>query len=223
MTVLITGCIVFVVTHLGIASTPLRGWLQKGLGTKGYLLLYSLISILALGMMIYGYNHVPHTEFLWYPTVWAHQVTKVLLLVALMMLVMGILAPNPTLVMNERALEEDITGLVKITRHPIQWSIVLFCIGHLVANGDLASLWFFGSLAALAFFGMLAMDARHRKETDPKWQHFMASTSMLPFHALASGKTRMTGADINWAGLIAGVALYAAIYWFHDLLSGVSL
>ena len=226
MTLLMTASIAFLVTHLGIASTPLRGWLQNTLGTKGYLLFYALVSFLTLGAMIYGYIQVPHTDFLWAPTALAYKAAKVLLLIALVLLVMGILARNPTQVMNEGAFKEDatdITGLLKITRHPIQWSIVLFGVGHLLANGDLASIWFFGTLVVLSLVGMLAMDARHRKEASPPWQQFMASTSMLPFVALACGKTRMTLADINWLGLLAGLGLYAAVYWFHDLLSGISI
>ena len=227
MTLLMTASIAFFVTHLGIASTPLRGWLRNKLGTKGYLLCYSLVSILTLGIMIHGYIEVPHTDFLWAPTALAYQVTKVLLLMALVLLVMGILARNPTQVMNEEAFKEDatdnITGILKITRHPIQWSIALFAVGHLLANGDLASIWFFGTLAGLSLVGMLAMDARHRQEASPQWQQFMANTSMLPFVALACGKTRMTLADINWLGLLAGFGLYAAVYWFHDIISGISI
>jgi uncharacterized membrane protein len=220
MELLIVGCLAFLVIHLGISGTPLRAVLQNSLGESPYLGVYSLLSFGSLGLMIYGYSQVPHTDFLWYPSVTAYKVAKVLMLLALVTIVMGTLVKNPTAVMSEQALDNEVSGMLKITRHPVQWGILLFACAHLLANGDTASILFFGTFALLSFFGMLSMDQRRRRETDPKWQAFMEKTSMVPFAALASGRLRFTLGDINWMGLIAGFALYAAIYWLHDMVSG---
>ena len=48
----------------------------------------------------------------------------------------------------------------------------------------------------------------------------MDKTSMMPFAALVTGRLRFTLADINRVGLIVGFALYAVIYWLHELVSG---
>lgn len=220
MDLLIIGCIAFLVTHLGISGTPLRGVLQNAIGPSPYLGLYSLLSFGSFGLMIYGYSQADHTNFIWYPTPMAYMVTKVIVLVSLVTLVMGTLTKNPTQVMNEKALDNEISGLLKITRHPIQWGILLFSVAHMLANGDVASILLFGTLILLSFFGMLSMDDRKSREEDPRWQDFMAKTSMMPFAALVQGKLRFTMADINWMGLVAGLGLYAAIYWLHDLVSG---
>lgn len=220
MELLIVGCLAFLATHLGISGTPLRAVLQNALGESPYLGVYSLLSFGSLGLMIYGYGQVPHADFLWYPSETAYKVTKVVMLLSLVTIVMGTLVKNPTAVMSEEALNNDISGLLKITRHPVQWGILLFACGHLLANGDTASILFFGTFILLSFFGMLSMDQRRRQETDPKWQAFMEKTSMVPFAALAGGRLRLTMGDINWMGLIAGFALYAAIYWLHDMVSG---
>ena len=220
MTILTTGCFLFLLTHLGISGTPLRGVLQEKLGAQPYLGLYSLLAFGSLGLMIWGYVRVPHADFIWFPSQAAYLVTKTLLFVALVTLVMGTLTRNPTQVMNEQALDDGVSGMLKITRHPIQWGILLFAVGHLIANGDVASLLFFGTFAAVSFFGMLSMDQRKRAETDPRWAGFMTQTSMMPFAAILSGKQRFTAGDINWIGLIAGIGLYVAVYWFHDLVSG---
>lgn len=220
MTLLIIGCAAFLLTHLGTSGTPLRGYLQRTIGEKPYLGVYSLLSLATLGLMIYGYASVPHVDFIWYPAPAAYLVTKALLLASLVIIVMGTLVRNPTQVMNEQALEHEVAGMLKVTRHPIQWGILLFAIGHLIANGDVASIIFFGTFAVLSFFGMLSMDARRRQETDPRWQGFMQKTSMMPFAAMLAGHQRFTVADFNWMGFIAGLGLYAAVYWLHDLVSG---
>lgn len=220
MTLLIAGCLAFLVTHLGISGTPLRGALRDKLGEQAYLGVYSFLSFATLGLMIYAYGSIPHVDYVWYPDPALYKVTKVLLLISLVTIVMGTLTRNPTQVMNEAALDHEVSGMLKVTRHPIQWGILIFAVGHLVANGDKASIVFFGTFAVLAFFGMLSMDARRRQEDDPRWQIFMARTSMFPFAAMIRGRQSFTIADINWMGLIAGCGLYAAVYWLHDLVSG---
>ena len=220
MTLLIAGCAAFLITHLGISGTPLRGVLMKALGDGPYLGIYSLLSFATLGLMIYGYGQVPHVDYIWLPSTLLYGITKGLLLLALVTLVMGTLVRNPTAVASESALDNGVTGMLKITRHPIQWGILLFAIGHLIANGDVASILFFGTFALLSFFGMLSMDARRRSETDPRWERFMNETSMLPFGAILSGRVKFTADDINWMGLVGGLGLYAAVYWLHDLVSG---
>ena len=217
---LIVACLAFLVTHLGISGTPLRTMLRNALGETPYLGVYSLLSLGTLGAMVYGYAQVPHTDFNWYPSITAYKVAKVLVLLSLVTIVMGTQVKNPTAVHSEQALDNEVSGLLKITRHPVQWGILLFACGHLLANGDTASILFFGTLVLLSFFGMLSMDQRRRRETDPKWQVFMEKTSMVPFVALISGRLRFTADDINWVGLMVSFALYAALYWLHDLVSG---
>jgi uncharacterized membrane protein len=220
MELLIAGCAGFLLIHLGISGTPLRGVAQNMLGEGGYLGVYSVLSLAALILMIYGYNQVPHAEFIWYPSAIAYKFTKVLVLLALLLLVMGSLVKNPTAVASEDALDNEISGMLKVTRHPVQWAILLFAIGHIIANGDVASLLMFGTLATLSLLGMFSMDARRRKEEDPRWQVFMEKTSMVPFAALIAGRLKFTMADLNWTGLVAGAGLYAAAYWLHDMISG---
>lgn len=220
MNYLVIGCALFIFMHLFVSGTPLRGVLVGLIGEKVYLPLYSIGSFIGIGLMVHGYNDLPHSEFLWYPSKVTYVVTKSLMLLALVTLVMGTTMKNPTQAMNDKALDEEVTGMLKITRHPIQWSILLFAIAHLVSNGDIASIILFGTLAAVSFIGMLAMDNRKRKEPDARWQTFMNATSMFPFAAILSGRTRFTMADMNWAGLVAGLALYAAIYWLHEFVSG---
>ena len=220
MELLIVACLAFLVTHLGISGTPLRATLRNALSDSAYLGVYSLLSFITLGAMVYGYAQVPHMDFNWYPSITAYNVAKVLVFLSLVMIVMGTLVKNPTAVHGEQALENEVSGLLKITRHPVQWGILLFACGHLLANGDTASILFFGTLVLLSLLGMLSMDQRRRRETDPQWQAFMEKTSMIPFVALVSGRLRFTAEDINWVGLIASFALYAALYWLHDLVSG---
>ena len=220
MEILIIGCAGFLLTHLGISGSPLRKSLRGAMGEQAYLGIYTLLSFATLGLMIYGYAGVPHHDYIWLPSTSAYMVTKVLLFIALVTLVTGTLTKNPTQVHGDAALDNEISGMLKITRHPVQWGILLFAVGHLIANGDTASILFFGTLVVVSLAGMFSMDARKRQEEDPRWQQFMQQTSMMPFAAIAAGRLSLSTADINWMGLVAGIGLYVAVYWLHDLVAG---
>jgi len=114
-------------------------------------------------------------------------------------------------------------GILKITRHPVQWGILLWSVAHLIANGDAASIVFFGTFALLSGLGSMAMDLKRRHLTDPDWLEFYSQTSNIPFAGLLAGKSRLAIGDINWVSVITGLTLYATLYYFHGLIAGVSL
>ena len=70
--------------------------------------------------MLYGHVGVPHANFIWVPSVLAYKVTKVFMLPVLVAIVMGALVKSPTAVKSERALDYEVSGLLKITRDPVQ-------------------------------------------------------------------------------------------------------
>ena len=90
------------------------------------------------------------------------------MLLALVTIVMGALLKTPTAVMSERVLDYEVSGLLKITRHSILWSVLLFVRALLLANRDYASILFFGTFVLLSFFGMLSIDQGRRQESVPK-------------------------------------------------------
>ena len=96
------SCLVCLAVNLGISGTSLRAVLQNSLGEFPYLSVYSLLSLGLLGAIIYGNVQVPHSNFIWVPSVLAYKVTKVFMLPALVAIVMGALVKIPTVVKSER-------------------------------------------------------------------------------------------------------------------------
>ena len=94
--------------------------LRNSLGKSPYLSVYSLLSLGSLCAMVYGNVQVPHANFIWVSSVLAYKVTKVFMLPALVAIVTGTLVKSPTAVKIERALDHKISGLLKITRDPVQ-------------------------------------------------------------------------------------------------------
>jgi uncharacterized membrane protein len=163
------------------------------------------------------------------PTYWAATtatkwVQLAVTFVAFLLAVPGLLTPNPTSVRQEGQLEKPdaVRGVLRITRHPFLWGVALWAAGHLMVNGDLASLVFFGSLLGLAVVGTASIDAKRRRALGAKWDAFAGQTSSIPFAAIAAGRQSLKIAEIGWWRLGVAVIAWGALVFAHPLLFGVS-
>jgi uncharacterized membrane protein len=122
---------------------------------------------------------------------------------------------NPTMVGAERLLksEDPARGIIRITRHPIMWGFMLWAAAHIVAQGDMRSLLFFGGLLAVAGIGTVLMDAR--KKSNPDWARFAAVSSNVPFVAIAQGRNRLAWREIGWVRPAAGLAVFFLVLLVH--------
>jgi uncharacterized membrane protein len=223
MTLLLLAAAFLIASHYGISSTPLRGLLVGGLGGRAYLALYSAIALVAIVWLAVAYAGAPYIE-LWTFAAWMAWIPLLLMPVALIFLVGGLSAPNPTAVGAPGTLdpEDAARGILRVTRHPVMWAIALFAFSHMVANGDLASLIFFGSFAALALIGTLLLDREYAARRGAEWRGFAEVTSNVPFGAIAAGRQRIVFEEIGWLRVGAAFALYLVLLALHPWLFGVS-
>lgn len=205
----------FVLTHL-VSATPLRARLVAALGEWPYRGLYSALAFATLGAMLWAFIRVPR-ELLW--AGW-RELPLVLMPFALILIVTGY-RRNPTMVGAEALLKSDdpARGMIRITRHPIMWGIMLWAAAHIVAAGELRALIFFGGFLLVALLGTLSLD--RRKRADPNWPRFAAATSHVPFVAIAQRRNHFPWQEIGWARPLIGLAVYAVLLVLHPWLFGV--
>ncbi len=211
-------------SHVLLSSTRLRGSLRDQLGEPGFIAVYSATAAVTLAWFVAAYSRAPSYP-LW-PTVRATALIPVLVMpLASFLLVAGYSTANPTAIGMERSARADdpAPGVLRVTRHPIMWAIALWGLSHLIANGDLASLWFFGSLAALALGGTVLIDRKKRLALGSHWPILARLTSNLPFAALAAGRTRLRWRDIGLLRPLAALLLYAVLYLAHPFFAGVAV
>lgn len=213
---------VFVAVH-AVSGTPLRMQAVAAMGERVWTGVFSLVSLLLFAWMIWAYGEAP-TVVLWQSTVWTRWIPLLVMPVAFVLLIAGYATPNPTAVMSERVLasSEPAQGVLKVTRHPLMWSIALWALSHIPANGDAASLILMGSVALLALAGMRTIDAKVRRRDPEGWARLAAVTSAIPFVALAQGRCRLTLGEIGWVRIGAGLVLYALFLYLHSRVIGVS-
>lgn len=209
MEMLVAATGVFLGTHF-VSGTPLRPALISAIGIWPYRAAYSLVALVTLAWMAWAYSAAPYIQL------WAgmRALPYILMPLAFALIACGYYR-NPTAVGAEKLLrsEDPARGVIRITRHPIMWGIILWAAAHIVARGDLKSLVFFGGLLLVALGGTLSMDAR--KSREPGWPRFAALTSHVPFVAIAQGRNRLDWGEIGWLRPAIGLALFFGILLFH--------
>jgi uncharacterized membrane protein len=196
--------------------------LRDQLGEIGFLVVYSLTALATSAWFIAAYAAAPRLV-LWPTQRWMALVPVVVMPFAAILVIAGYTTPNPTAVAMERAARTDDpgAGILSITRHPVMWGIGLWAISHLIANGSLRSVLFFGMIAALALGGTVLIDRKKRLALGSNWVRLVQVTSNLPFAALVAGRTRLRLRQIGVLRIVAGLLLYLVLYQAHRFFAGV--
>ena len=215
---LLLATVVFLGLHV-LPSTPLRALTVRLVGEGPYLGLFSLASLAGLAWMTYAYKQA--TFFALWPGL--HLLPVVVTPFAFVLLACGVLARNPMLSGQAAALRhpDAARGILRITRHPVMWAIMLWAGSHLLAIGSLQSAILFGGLFLLAAAGTTLQDARKAAQLGDDWQRFAARTSNLPFVAIAQGRNRLSWREIGWLNPAIGLALFGILLYFHAWLFGM--
>jgi uncharacterized membrane protein len=199
----------FIATHF-VSSTPLRPAMVARIGERPYQGLYTLVAFVTLGWMGWAFAQAPREPLF----AGLRAVPYVLMPISFVLLACGF-GRNPTIVGAEKLLrsEDPARGMIRVTRHPIMWSFMLFAAAHILARGDLKSLIFFGGLLVVAGLGTILMDAR--KRSNPDFQRFAAVSSNVPFLAVLQGRNRIVWREIGWLRPAIGIGVYFGVLTVH--------
>ncbi|HUO91842.1 MAG TPA: NnrU family protein [Rhizomicrobium sp.] len=224
MTTLWAAAAVFLAIHVLISGTRLRDAIAGTIGEGPYTGLFSLASLAAIVWLVMAYNHAnggPEDRVLYGLGVGVKHFAIPIVALAFFLGVQGLLSPNPTSVRQEGAVgkEGTIHGVVRITRHPFLWGVALWAAFHVAANGNLASVIFFGTFLVLSIVGTFSIDAKRKRKLGEAWSEFAAKTSNLPFAAMLRGNPLRLGESFGWrfgvAMLVFLAVLFSHAHWFH--------
>lgn len=149
MTILIVGLVLFLGVHsLSISNEPLRNRLQASMGEAAFKGLYSVVSLIGLVLIIWGYGAARMDPTVIYtPPGWLRHLAM-LLLVPVFPLLFATYFP----------------GKIKAKLgHPMLAAVKLWALAHLLANGMLHDLLLFGSFLAWAVADRISMKRRTQR------------------------------------------------------------
>ena len=180
---LITGLVLFLGVHVFSSLRPARGRLVARLGEGAYKGLFALLSLAGFGLIVAGMGKAPSIE-LWNPPAWGRYPAIWFMPFALILLAGAFIPGN----------------LKRLTAHPMLWSIALWALVHLLANGDLAGLLLFGGFGVYALCAMWSQTLRGARPAQTR---------------------RAIAGDIST--IVAGLVAYALLLKFHASLFGVAV
>lgn len=179
MTLLIIGIIIFFGIHL-LPSLPLRARLIAKVGDKKYKILFSLISILGLGLIIYGLS-TTHFVPLWDPLPWGRTAAMILMPFAVILLCAADIPNN----------------IKRYVKHPMLIGLILWGATHLAANGDLASSILFASFTLFALLNIVLVTVGKRYKpkapVSPLWDVLVVIIGLTVFALIFHFHGSITG------------------------------
>jgi uncharacterized membrane protein len=209
----------FVGSHMALSGPALRPRLVRSLGEWPFRALYSAVSLATFVWMFKAFGNAPFMEV--WPSMKALDIlAEVIMLPAFILIVCGATTANPSAIALDRLGEGPDSGILKVTRQPAMWGVGLWALGHMAANGDIASLIFFGALAVLALAGAAMLDRRKTAAGGERWRALAAETSFLPFAAILDGRAKVTAGGVGWWRIGGGIALFLFLFYFHGRLFG---
>lgn len=215
----------FLGSHLVISSRAARPRLIAMVGERAYPGIYSIVALATFVPLVLAFAHHKHSgAMLWNLRgvdairwmVW------LLMLLALVIFVASFITPNPGS-MGAQGGDKNASvarGVLKISRHPGFVAFSIFGLAHILMNGFVGDVIFFGTFPALSIVGGVHQDARKEAQLGASYTSLVDSTSFFPGLALVQGRQHWTPADTPWIAIAIGAALTAVIVWLHPTIFG---
>ena len=217
MTLFLLLLLGFIVSHIALATPPLRDQLVARLGATGFMIGYSILSLALLFGAVQAYQGVPDRQ-LWTAGPLAYLVSNVVMLVASILFAGSLTPANRALAGVPVKGPAAPSGVMRITRHPMMWAFGLWAIVHILLSGNLPTVLFAGGIGVLALVGSAFQDGKKRRAMGADWAAYEEKTSYWPLGAQLSGRQPWSSL---WPGPLPvglGIALYLALTWAHPVL-----
>ena len=213
---LITAISAFIAGH-ELLSHPLRAPMVARFGNRGFLVVYSLVAVVTLGITVQIWRSIS-ADRLWTVPEWMHIVAVIAMAFAAILFVGSVTSPNPALMGMPAG--GPPRGVQRITRHPMMWSFAIWGIVHVVLSADSRTIVLGSGIAVLALFGA-AMQDRKKRAQDPAYGNHMAATGFVPFEAQLHGRAAWNTGVPGLVATVGGLALWALLLWAHPLVIGL--
>ena len=185
MSLLIAGLMLWVFMHLfPCICKKTRTTIIESIGLIRYKGIFALIIFSSVVLIVFGWRGtIP--EYVYSPVTWTRYITFILVLLSFILFVAA----------------KRKTNIKRLLRHPQLTGLVLWSIGHLLANGDNRSVILFATLGIWAILEMILISKR-----EGMWQK--------------PDPVAMTSDVIT---VIAGLVFYAILIFAHPYIAGVTL
>ena len=148
LAILILGLAIFIGAHVFVSLRDERAKLIARFGELPYKGLFSLVSIVGLVLIVYGFALYRRTGLVpvWYPPDFLRHVSEALMWPAFVFVAAAYIPGN----------------IKRVLKHPVLVSVKTWAFAHLCANGDLGGIILFASVLAWAVYDRITL--KHRSD-----------------------------------------------------------
>jgi uncharacterized membrane protein len=213
--------LVFIATHMGLATSAIRAPLVARLGEWRFTLAYSAVAAACFAAVVLYYaahrvGGAPGLALSNPPVLRAVLMAVVVLGVVLATASFASYRRSPYAVMSRGAAGPR--GLERITRHPFFAGVTLVALAHALLAQWLIGTVFSIGLAFLAAAGSYHQDRKLLARKGAPYAEYLRTTSAIPFAAILSGRQRMAWDELPVRALALGVALAFGLRAIHASL-----
>ncbi len=142
----ILGLVIFLGAHVFVTMRDRRAALIAGIGEWPYRGLFSLVSIVGIVLIGYGFDayRAAGPVAVWHPPLWTRHIVVTLMWPASIMVVAAYIPGN----------------IKRVLKHPMLVGVKTWAFAHLCANGDLGGIILFGSVLAWAVYDRISLKYR---------------------------------------------------------------
>jgi uncharacterized membrane protein len=142
----ILGLVIFLGAHVFVTRRGERAALIARLGEWPYRGLFSLVAIVGIGLVVYGFAQYRATGLIavWNPPLWTRHIVIALMWPASILIAAAYIPGN----------------IKKAVKHPLLVAVKTWAFAHLCANGDLGGIILFGSVLAWAVYDRISLKYR---------------------------------------------------------------
>jgi len=186
MTLLIAGLLIWSLVHfIPSLASPVKQNLTDRLGEKGYKLIFTVLILLSLALIVFGWRSIEPTILYMLPYGLKH---VFMLMIFIAFILFG--ASNYP------------TRIKRYVRHPQLAGVAVWALAHLLLNGDSRSVVLFGGLGIWAILEMILINRREGawvKQDPPAWTRELKglAISVVIFAVFAVAHPYFTGVALR--------------------------
>lgn len=164
MSNLLIAVSVFLLSHIIPSYRPLRLAIVQKMGERLFMSAYGVLSLILFIWLISAYLQAPYIE-LWSVQNWMKAIPLFIMFWVCLLLVCTFSQPNPfSIGIGGKKFDPQNAGIVSLIKHPGFLAFALWSAAHLVPNGDVASMIFFGLMCGLSLYGPKSLNDKRQSQ-----------------------------------------------------------
>jgi uncharacterized membrane protein len=211
----------FGLTHIGLATTTIRGRLVRRLGERRFVFLFSGVAAVAFTALVMSYSAL-RLDGAAGPALGRIAALRPILI---SFIVLGVVLMAGTFATYDRSPYAAIgrsfpgpRGLERITRHPFFAGLTIFSLAHALLATRLVGCVFLVGYAVVSVLGAWHQDRKLAARLGAPFVEYLSSTSAVPFAAILAGRQRLVWSELPVSVITAGLAIALALRAIHGSL-----